>query len=592
MRNHNDNILKTWLVNCLVKYKNSKLNKFFDKIANILNSKSCAKVLLILLFVLTFLKLLYYFNNTNSFYDSHTFYQISRNIFVDNIQDFGKINAARSYQQEFDIFRNSGFPLLFPFLMACFNAIFNLGIVSGIIINYLVVLIIFILNFKISIKATNSIICGILMNLLLINHYDFILEIHAGFSIPLSLLLYQSIVYIFLFNEKIDVKLSLIIGLLAGLNINNRFDSYLAMLSIAVLINFKNKKISIKETAIYICMLIIFLLPWIIYSKYFFNVYFASDNSRATISTIQDYIFYYFPFKVPTIFNDPLKWIKIYFCRRLPLSIFGLFLAIIYNLFYIFPIFFLKKNDFKDKKELTYSYIILILPFLTLFGTCSLSGFFWELRYFLPIFWFFSVITIFYESKNKIIFRLIIIILLILISITEAKRYSIYLNNYDYLKNKSENFLNKKEFSSLIENLDKNPTILFLYTDEITTRRISVAYEDINVMFLPTNIYENCEYLQDFINEYSFNYIYISKENFENFSFEYNNFKIKKKCNTKYYYSKIKDSKNTCVVILNPNNGLRIIPEFNPEIFYILKENFEIIPTKNKSLFKVIKKNK
>ena len=89
--------------------------------------------------------------------------------------------------------------------MACFNKIFSAGIVAGTIINFFLVFIIYYLNLKISKKLTNSLLCGIMASFVLILNQSFCIELFMGFSIPLTIIFYQIIVYIFLFNEKINM---------------------------------------------------------------------------------------------------------------------------------------------------------------------------------------------------------------------------------------------------------------------------------------------------------------------------------------------------------------------------------------------------
>lgn len=140
--------------------------------------------------------------------DGYYIYDISRSIFVNKLSEFGKVFTIRNYQQNLDIFRNSAFPLLYPFLISYFNKIIDLGIYSGIFINIFISLSTQFLNFKISKKITGNYYVGFLINILLFLQPLYIDEILSARTIPLALLFYQSIVYIFLFNEKIDIKLS------------------------------------------------------------------------------------------------------------------------------------------------------------------------------------------------------------------------------------------------------------------------------------------------------------------------------------------------------------------------------------------------
>ena len=108
-------------------------------------------------------------------------------------------------------------------------------------------------------------------------------------------------------------------------------------------------------------------------------------------------------------------------------------------------------------------------------------------------------------------------------------------------------------------------------------------------MELPANIYNHPEYLKSFINEYKFDYIYIFKDNFKEFDLENEKFVMKDECLKRL--AKIRhDRLNACSINASPIYGLVENAVFEPKIFSILKENFEFIPTKNRNLFKVIRK--
>lgn len=573
MWNRNDNVLRTYIDNFLYKiqqkYNNSKIKKVFDKLSNFLLSDIFVKISCVLLVILTIFTF-YIFYGHEYIMDSNMYHIISKGIFVKNIKDFGNVNVFRVFQQELKIYKNSAFPFLFPFLMACVNYIFNIGVKSGTVINYFVLCGIYFLNFKISKKITNGILCGILLNLLLINIFDFCLELYMGFSIPLTLLFYQLIVYIFLFNDKIDIKSAILLGIVAGLNINNRFDAILPMLSILPIISFKNKKFSLKESLIYLFVFILFLLPWIVYSKYFFGKYFVSDNSRAVISTEIDHLSYYFPYELKTIFNDTINWIKNYFYKRLPLVLSDFIIILFKVLFYIFPVFCLKKNDFRDKKNLTYTYILLILPFLTLLGMCTISGFFWESRYFIPIIWFISLIVVFYETKNKLFFRYVITICLIFCFIGKVDYY--FCSRDKYFEQQNNKILYNID---LLNNINKNKeTILFIYP-------ICSSFLEFKSFYLPLNLYKkNTEYFNDFINDFKFDYIVIKKEILNGVDIVNDPIDVYDK---DYIY--------VCDRIVDPEFVTYKDTCLTSKLLKLIKENFEITVTEDENIYKVVRKN-
>ena len=413
-----------------------------------------------------------------------------------------------------------------------------------------------------------------------------------GFSIPLTLIFYQIIVYIFLFNEKIDVKLAIIIGILAGLAINTRFDTQLSMLTIAIIINLKNKKISVKETLIYLGILFLFMLPWIIYSKIFFNSFYVSDNSRAVLSSSLDGLDFYSPIQVDTIFTEPIAWIKIYFTKKLPIILLVFYMNLIISTYFLIPVLFFK-NNFKKNWRITYNYIITSLIFLVLFGIITISGFFWEIRYFIPIIWFTSLIIMFYFPSNKKYLEIILILIIFVFSILQFKEWLKYFKNYDIYKQHQEIYLKPERFKNIINNIKdvKDPTVMFLYTN-VKNFRFFSALTEIKSFTLSGNIYENKNLFKYFINDYNFNYIYIDTNNFKKFDFENDIYDYNyEMCEIAKQGNKLPNMQNyECLTSVNINNGSFEIVKINEELFKEIKKYFNIIPTKNKSLFRVIRK--
>ena len=592
MWNRYDNFLTKKLDYFLDRIKNGKIVKKIDELSKKLDNDMFIYFCLGFLVCLTVSRFFLFFTNYNYYFDSFMVYDISKSIFVDNFQDFGRVSLARHFQQNLDHFRNSAFPLLFPFLMACFNKIFSAGLVAGTIINFFLVFVIYYINLKISKKLTNSLLCGIMINFALILNRSFYIELFMGFSIPLIMIFYQLIVYIFLFNKKIDTKLALIIGIIAGLALNTRFDTQLPMLSVAILISLKNKKISIKETLIFIGTMFLFMLPWIIYSKTFFNVFYASDNSRAVLASGADGLDFYSPTKIDTIFNKPFVWIKTYFTKKLPMISVVFYMNLILNTYFLIPILFFK-NNFKKDRELTYSYVILYLMFLALFGTITLSGFFWEVRYFLPITWFISLIIVFYYPNNKKYLQIVLILIILIFSITQLGEWYGYIKNYEIYREHQKIYLNPKRFDDIVENIKEvdDPTIMFLYTNVKFFRLFSVLTST-KSFSLSGNIHQNETLFKDFIKDYDFDYIYVDTSKFKNFDFDKDIYEYDyEKCN----FSKISKNlperqKFECLSSTDIKTGLANFVEINDNLFKEIKKYFYIIPTKNKSLFRVIRK--
>ncbi len=507
--------------------------------------------------------------------DGYYMYDISRSIFVDKLEDFGKVFTIRNYQQDLEIFRNSAFPLFYPFLVACFNKIINLGIYSGIFINILISLFTQFLNFKISKKITGNYYAGFLINILLFLQPLYIDEILAARSIPLALLLYQTIVCIFLFNEKIDFKLSAILGIIAGLCTNTRFDSIIPMLAIPFVISLKNKKISWREGLLYLGTLLIMNLPWIIYSKIFFNQFFVSDNARATISIDLDFIFFYFSEPIKTIYDSPLEWIKVLFLEKIPrisyIFILNGYLLLIILLFFIFS-----KNDFRKKlkEDYLYSYLAISFLFCALLGGLMLSGFYWEVRYFIPIYWFISLLLLFYTDDKENLFKINLITSVLILHYLLSIIY-----DYGYRLN-IKNFYEKEENKVDIYKIDRNliargENVLFVYYREHVIESMIFGIQNgINTIFFPYNIYPNDfdKKIDDFFKNYRIDYVYFNPLVISNIDLN----------NKKYGFI----DRDTKFFNFDPIRKGYIFEKNNIYMIDTIQRYFKLESTKDKNLFK------
>jgi len=588
MRNYYVNLLAAKIEYLLDRIRSSKIIKnFFIKLDSNAFIHFCL-VFLVFVTVSEFLKFLTVYSYA---YDSFVFYDISKSIFVENFEDFGRLSAARHFQQNLDNFRNSAFPLLFPFLMACFNKIFNAGLVAGTIINFFIAFGIYYLNLIFSKKLTNSLLCGVVINFALILNSSFYTELFTGFSIPLALILYQIIVYIFLFYEKINIKLSIMLGILAGLLLNCRFDTHLPVLAMMLLINLKNKKISIGETLTFIGIVLLFMLPWIIYSELFFGVLFASDNSRAVIATVPDHIRFYHATKIDTVFDNIGIWIKTYFTKKLPMIVVMFYINFIEKSYFMIPTVFFR-NNFKKDKKLAYSYAITSLIFLALFGIITVSGFFWEVRYYIPIMWFIYLLVIFYFPSNKKYLQLLLVLIMLISSIKQLKYWYTYFTNYDLFKQHQMAVLSLDRFQDVVDNIKvADPTIAFIYTEHSISLFFPIL-TNIKSFILPDNINRDEKLFKYFIDDYKFDYIYIDTSNFKKLDFSRGVYEYDEEKCPKDTVSRTADGSKyfKCLANLNIKTGFYRNVQFNHKLFEEITKYFYVIPTNNKSLFRVIRK--
>lgn len=347
------------------------------------------------------------------------------------------------------------------------------------------------------------------------------------------------------------------------------------MLVVSFIISLKNKKISWREGILYSGTLFIMNLPWIIYSKIFFNQFFITDNARATISIDLDFIFFYFSELIKTLYDCPLKWIKILFLEKIPIISY-IFIINGYILLIILLFFIFSNNDFRKniKEKYFYNYLVISFVFCSLFGGLTLSGFYWEVRYFIPIYWFISLLLLFYTGDKENLFKINLISSVIIL-------HSLLSNIYDYgYKLNIKNFYEKEENKVITYKIDSDlidntKNVLFVYyRDHVIESMIFGIQNGINTILLPFNIYPNDfdKKLNNFFKNYKIDYIYFNPLVISNIDLD----------NKKYEFI----DRNTKFFNFNPIKKGYIFEKNNIYIIDTIQKYFKLELTINKNLFK------
>ncbi|MCQ2516966.1 MAG: hypothetical protein MJ094_08945 [Saccharofermentans sp.] len=209
--------------------------------------------------------------------DAFSYYDISKSF----SSDFGKVATIRQYVIDSDY--NCSFPYLYPLCIFIVDSLTGMGIYSSIIINILIMILTAFLLCHISWKYTKSLFCSAIVSFLLFTNYDYLDGVFSGATLPLSFFLFGISAYIICelyLSQEFSVKKLLVLGLVAGLNVVNRFDeiSFLVYLIPAVFVSVpKGRKL--LSCLIYSLSAFIPLLPWTVYSLQHFGSFFVSDNS-------------------------------------------------------------------------------------------------------------------------------------------------------------------------------------------------------------------------------------------------------------------------------------------------------------------------
>ncbi len=384
--------------------------------------------------------------------DSWSLYEISKTIF----SDYYKINTIRQTQYSLLTYSVS-FPPLHPTLTAITRKIVDLGYYNSYFLNLAILFVTSSILFIISLKLTRQLWFGLGLNLILIQNKDYLDEVFGGRTIPLNLLILLILFLFFLRDNVINKKDTIILAIISGLLVLNRFDTLLLTLLLGpVLFVINTHKIQLKSRlvnlVIYFSVLFITMLPWVLYSLYKHGSLFVSESSKVAFSSKYIYPTYYLT-KVSnghTIFLEFDLWynklltnwdiINTFFFRALASNsnlvalITTLCLVLLIKLMYFKNITFEMNFDSKVIKITSFVFVL----FLGL--TTTLLAGYGDTRYFINILFFLSLllfylcyITIANFSKKQYIFTitffLLIFVLFHNLKITHERKFTLTFEN-------------------------------------------------------------------------------------------------------------------------------------------------------------------
>lgn len=345
--------------------------------------------------------------------DSFSYYELSKTFFGES--KFYEPNTIRSY---FDLNHSAAFPLLYPSLLATLNLFFGDNYLNATYYNIVLMISSYFLLLNIAKNYTRNIFLSAAFSLSILLFPGYIGEVLSGRSIPLSLFIFL-LSFTFYQKEKINLM-----TLLLGFCCLVRFDFLATAIFISLCLSFKEKKITP------VLFLILGLSPWIVYSLFYFNTIWVSDNSWVATSSVRSYVTDFPANSSHTIFNDTFAWIQrifknyiygnYYFARALFTNLLIICITLLF---------------FKQKKYLTITFKKYLLIFLLINSSLApffLSGYFDSRYFYLPI----LMVGLFLLSeKCPRIKNLHIIFIIVIISILPAR--TIYRGLYKLEINKA-----------------------------------------------------------------------------------------------------------------------------------------------------------
>lgn len=246
--------------------------------------------------------------------DSWTYLELSNYIFT----DFFRFNTFRQYEST--SLYSTSYPPLYPTLLAISRQIYDVGIYTGIFLNTAVCLAtLFVLkNIMHALNLPRWV--GNLLFLALLFRPMYILELMAGRSIPLALLLILLVLRVYVSPQAFTPSRAALMGFLAGLAVMARFDLLAACMFLGLVVAWYAGRRVLIVSPVYYALLLLAISPWIAYSLTYFSKPFISDNSRTALLAMESHVINYYPEpdKLQYLWDAPVTWATSVFLVRLP----------------------------------------------------------------------------------------------------------------------------------------------------------------------------------------------------------------------------------------------------------------------------------
>jgi hypothetical protein len=234
--------------------------------------------------------------------DSWALYELSQTVFG----DFYRFAHWRSFASASPY--AASFPPLTPALIALVDGLLGTGPRTGLILAFAAFAGFALVSEAIARRVTGAPWLGLGAALvLLLGPNMLLIEMQAGRTIPLQLLLYALVLWGLVRAEGMTLARAALIGLVAGLAVMNRFDALLLPLPVALAVGWLTRSPAKGLAAL--AASLIAVLPWVAYSLTHFGITFATDNAGiAAALDARAYVTDWWPTPQPTLADDPLAW--------------------------------------------------------------------------------------------------------------------------------------------------------------------------------------------------------------------------------------------------------------------------------------------
>jgi hypothetical protein len=235
--------------------------------------------------------------------DSWALFELSQTVFG----DFYRFTHWRSYASTLPY--SASFPPLTPVLIALLDAALGTGPRTGLYLAFGSFAGFALVSEAIARRVTGAAWLGLGAALaLLLGPNMLLIEMQAGRTIPLQLLLYALVLQGLVRGASITLAQAAWIGFVAGIAVLNRFDAVLLPVPIALAAGWLTRSPAKGLAALVASALAV--SPWAAYSLTIFGTPFATDNAGiAGALDPRAYVTDWWPTSQPTLADDPLSWL-------------------------------------------------------------------------------------------------------------------------------------------------------------------------------------------------------------------------------------------------------------------------------------------
>ena len=245
---------------------------------------------------------LFYRNDHPMWTDGWRLYELAQTVFG----DFYRSNYVATYQTLNIGGYSADFPPLWPVALAITDKLLQTGPNSGYLAAFLCLALFMGVSELVARELTGVPAVGFAVAGIVVASWWFQVELLAGQTMPMQLLLLSVILYVFVLAGPLGAARCLALGVLCGLAFLNRFDALPFAIAMIAACGIAAK--AWRAAGLFVAGLLLGMSPWIAYSLAHFGTLLASDNRTVALAAVVTHTTEWYATPLPTVFDQPVAW--------------------------------------------------------------------------------------------------------------------------------------------------------------------------------------------------------------------------------------------------------------------------------------------